>query len=137
MSQKDFSKVDEVVRKTLNGIEIPMTGVEDLWNNIEAQKRKKRVFPFWILGLFALVALSVFGIFISEKQSSSQLKGNASLGSEIQQSVKESSEVVDDFKLDNTLIDNKEISIIRTNAPRVFDNTLFLWTPITVLEFAS
>lgn len=45
------------IKSHFEDMEIPMSGVDELWDKIE-QKKKRRIFPFWLLGVGLLILCS-------------------------------------------------------------------------------
>jgi len=58
MNQHKDRHIDEIVKEHIHDMELPMSGMEELWERINPEERKSRGFIFWLSG-FALLFIAI------------------------------------------------------------------------------
>jgi len=105
------NNIDNLFKDHFEDMEMPMSGVEDLWSKIE-NKKKQRFLPFWLSG-FSLILIIVSGIIIYQINFDTAPVNNYS-------SIDNPNETIDQTRINATkntslIIENKTSNSIKSN----------------------
>lgn len=69
MVSPNDNNIDRIFNEHFEQLELPMSGVDDLWAKIDKKKKRRRLMPFWIFGFFIILFSFTSLYFINASES--------------------------------------------------------------------